>query len=127
MSEVNIFEKASRNKLRFQYKGSITTEDLWTLPLEELDKIYANLSDRQEKNNKRSFLRTRNTVDKLDELKLEILEYVMTTLLAEENNRKTAAEKRIKKQQLLAIIDQKKNEQLSGMSIAELTAMVEDL
>ena len=39
----NIFEYATKNRLRFPYKGSQSVEDLWALSVEELDKLFKTL------------------------------------------------------------------------------------
>ena len=44
MAERNIFEYAAKNKLRFPFRGSITTEDLYDLSPANLDSIYKTLS-----------------------------------------------------------------------------------
>ena len=40
---MNIFEQASRSKLRFDYKGNISTEDLWDLDTKKLNVLYKNI------------------------------------------------------------------------------------
>ena len=40
----NIFEVATRNKYRFPYRGQISVEDMWDLPVTELDKIFKTLN-----------------------------------------------------------------------------------
>lgn len=42
-----IFRDATRLKLRFPYKGLISTEDLWDLDENQLDSIYRELSAKQ--------------------------------------------------------------------------------
>ena len=44
MATTNIFEYAVRNKIRFPFKGMISSEDLWDLTLENLDSIYKTLN-----------------------------------------------------------------------------------
>ena len=41
---INIFEVATRNKYRFPYRGQISVEDMWDLPVTELDKIFKTLN-----------------------------------------------------------------------------------
>lgn len=35
----NIFEKATKEKYRFPFKGQVSVEDLWDLKLQDLDSI----------------------------------------------------------------------------------------
>ena len=44
MTEEKIFEYAAKHKLRFPYRGSITTEDLYDLSPADLDRIYKTLA-----------------------------------------------------------------------------------
>ena len=46
---MNIFERAVREKTRFNYKGLISVEDLWDLSLEKLDAIWCELEAELEK------------------------------------------------------------------------------
>ena len=39
MSELNIFEYAVRNKLRFPFRGMLSVEDLWDLRVEDLERM----------------------------------------------------------------------------------------
>ena len=44
MSEMNIFEFAARNKMRFAFKGMLSVEDLWDLDVKNLDSIFQGLN-----------------------------------------------------------------------------------
>lgn len=45
----NLFEIASKEKYRYPFKGSITTEALWDLTLDELEVVYKNLCYSEQK------------------------------------------------------------------------------
>ena len=64
MSE-NIFEKALRLKVRFEYKGSIGVEDLWDLGLESLNSIYKSLSILARQANEDGLLNVRKVEDEI--------------------------------------------------------------
>ena len=71
MKTANIFEYATKNKLRFEYKGSISTEDLWTLSVTELDKIYKILNKKKKvEAEEESLLSTKTKED--EELEVQI-------------------------------------------------------
>lgn len=44
MSNVNMFDVATRNKLRFPYEGQISVEDMWDLSLSALDSVFKTLN-----------------------------------------------------------------------------------
>ena len=127
---MNIFEQASRVKLRFETsKGSITTEDLWSLPLTNrssagvsLDDIAKALNKQIKESSEESFVVKRSSVNELLTLRFEIVKYVIAELVAERDLAKVSAEKREYKQLLANLIAEKSQENLRGKTLEELIA-----
>lgn len=125
MSIDNLFEKALRNKVTFNFKGTISLYDLWDLKLEELDTIYCALNEEASKleSKGKGLLATRATkASSLVNLKLEIVKHVFETLLAEKEKKEKSADRKRKAQELLALISEKEGDALKGKSIEELRA-----
>lgn len=124
---MNIFEKATREKTRFDFNGRISAEDLWDLSLENLDAIWISLEAQLEKLPKKSLLETSTKTRDEIEFKQEIIKHIVTTKKAESVAAAQAKENSAKKQAILSIIAEKKNENLKNMSIEELMALAETL
>lgn len=124
---MNMFVYATRNKVRFPYKGSITTEDLWDLSVTELDKIYKTLNAQVKQTQEESLLDSKNEVDELLENQIGIIKYIVGTKLQEQEARDKAAEKAAQRQKIMAIIAKKQDESLENASLDDLQAMLDDL
>lgn len=122
-----MFEKASRLKLRFDYKGSISVEDLWDIPMTALNRVFQALNAELKTTQEESLLETKSKKDEVLELKIIIVRHVAEVRLAEKETRKNAAERKAKKERLLEIIAKKQDESLEQMSIEDLTKLVNDL
>lgn len=122
-----MFDKASRLRLRFNYKGVISTEDLWDLSLQELDFIYKGLMAQKKALNVDSLLTTPTPADDLLELKLDIVRFVFNAKQDEADSRKAAAEKKAKKQKLLDVLSQKQDSALAEMSIEGIQKAIDEL
>lgn len=124
---MNIFEKAVREKTRFNFKGLISVEDLWDLPLESLDSIWCTLESDLEKLPKKSLLAT--STKQLDEIefKQEIIKHIVETKKAEKLANEQAKANATKKQMVLDIIEAKQNDDLKNMSVEELKKLAESL
>ncbi len=122
-----MFDKASRLRLRFNYKGVISTEDLWDLSLQELDFIYKGLMAQKKALNVDSLLTTPTPADDLLELKLDIVRFVFNAKQDEADSRKAAAEKKAKKQKLLDVLSQKQDSALAEMSIEDIQKAIDEL
>ncbi len=130
-----MFEKAARLKLRFDsVQGKLTVEELWDLPLTSKSANRANLDDiakhvsRQLKTvgEEESFVTKTTPANSVEKLKLEILKYIISVKLSENEAAEKAQINKAKKQQILQLIEQKKGEALSSMSIEELTKLLEE-
>ncbi len=127
MTELNLFEQAVKLKVRFEYKGSLTAEDLWDLGLEELDTIYRKLSANGRKD-ENSLLSSRKTKeDKMTELKMAVVKYVFEVKQEELNALKLKAEKRKKKEKLMDVLERKQNAELENKTPEEIRAMLDEL
>lgn len=125
MDSNNLFIEASRKQLRFDAnQGYLTTEDLWTLDLKSLDVIAVRVHKRLEAKPTTSFL---DNPDKKasaevadDELRLEILKFVIVTK-QDENKAKLARAQATKNRQFLeGLLEKKKLAQLDDMPIEDL-------
>lgn len=124
---MNVFEYATRNKVRFPYKGSITTEDLWDLSVTELDKIYKTLNAQVKQTQEESLLESKNEVDELLENQIGIIKHIVSVKLREQEARDKAAEKAAQRQKIMAIIAKKQDESLENASLDDLQAMLDAL
>ena len=131
---INLFEYATRNKLRFpSARGELTTEQLWDVPLRSKDEFNLNSiakaaskawKDAAEEN----FVETTKTSEHLRlELTLEIVKYVIGVKLAEEEAAKNRAAKKAEKEKLLQILAEKQTGQLSELSEKELEKRIRAL
>ena len=126
-NKINMFEVAVRNKLRFEYKGNITVEDLWDLNVNELDKIYKNLKSKVKQSQEESLLKEKTKEDNILNTKIEIVTHIVKVKLQEIEDKKNELQKKELKQKLLKIKEQKENEGLNNLSIEEIEAKLKEL
>ena len=123
-----LFEKASRLKLRFKSQmGLITVEDLWDLNLTSLDSIAKDLNRQIKAEAEESFITVKSKANTALELAFDIVKHVIKVKLEEAEVKKLAAEKKARKAQIMELISQKQNEALSAKSIEELQAELDNL
>lgn len=119
MSEDNTFIKATKRKVRFQTaKGSLSTEDLWDLNLESLDKIAVAVDEEIQKEGRKSFIATRTST--LNNLKLEVLKYIIQAKQEEDQAKKARSEKLARKNFLESLLEKKKVAALETLSAEEI-------
>jgi len=124
-STMNIFERGTRKKLRFPYKGSCSIEQLWDLSQEELDSVFKTLrSSKTENGLMDSGISAEN--EEID-LKMEIVKEIFRVKKEESDNRKAEMMKEQKRQEILAAIQAKDSEELRGMSREELEKKLMEL
>lgn len=125
---MSIFEKASRQQLRFNSsKGMLTTEDLWQLSLESLDSIAKTVNKKLKSDSEESFIGKRTKSNTESELQLDILKHIISVKLAEDEARKTRTERTAKIAQLKELATAKEGEELKGKSKQEILAMIANL
>jgi len=125
---INIFELATRQKLRFpSTRGQVGTEDLWDLSLEDLDTVAKGLSKQVKESSEESFIKKPSTGNKKVQLQLDVVVSIINTKLAEAEKAKTAAERKAKRNQLMELISKKQDDALSRKSITSLQAELDKL
>lgn len=127
MTTTNIFEYATRNKLRFPFKGLISTEDLFDLSLVNLDSIYKALNKQAKQFDEESLLATKTEVDTELEVQIAIIKHIVSVKLKEQEEREREAMKKAQKQKIMSIIATKEDEALQNSSVEELKKMLDEL
>lgn len=122
-----MFESAVRSKFRFMFRGSISTEDLWDLPVEDLDTIFKTLNSQLKQVKEESLLDKRTKQDEELALKIEIVKYVVSVKLSEKAERAKAKEQKEKRQKIMEIMSSKQDAALQNKSLDELAKMLDEL
>jgi len=125
--EKNLFEIATRNRYRFNYKGVMTVEDLWSLRVEDLDAIFKMLNRQKKTSDEDSLLATKSAEDQDLANKIDIVRYIVSVKLAEAADRVSAAEKKAQRDKILEIVAKKKDKALEDMGIEDLMKKLEEL
>ena len=126
MKEMNIFEYATRHGLRFQYKGMQSTEELWKLPVKELDSIYKELN-KQVKHSEEESLLTTKTVDTDLEVQIAIVKHIVSVKLDEAEKTKKARENKEKEQKIMSILAARSDKALENASDEDLQKMLAEI
>ena len=127
MTTEMIFEFATRNKVRFPFKGMISVEDLWDLSLTNLDSIYKTLNKQVKQSEEESLLSTKASVDTELEVQIAIVKHIVSVKLVEKEAAEKASAKKAQKQKIMSIIATKENEALQNSSIEDLRKMLDEL
>lgn len=123
----NMFEVATRTKMRFPFKGMISVEDLWDLSVQNLDKVFKTLNSQRKEVQEESLLDTKSLEDERLETQIEIVKYIVNVKLEEQVARAKAAENREKKQKIMALMAKKDDEAMENMSREELQKLLDEL
>lgn len=127
MSNINMFEVATRSKMRFPYKGQISVEDMWDLSLPALDSVFKTLNSQMKQVKEESLLNTKSKADETLELQIRIVRYIVSVKLAEKEDREKAAEKSVQRQRIMEIMAKKQDESLQNASMEDLKKMLAEL
>lgn len=121
-----MFEKASRQKLRFNFRGNITVEDLWDLSVNNLDTIYKSLTKIKRESNEDSLLES-TPANTLNDLRIDIVKHIFAVKKQEKEAKQKRAEITLEKKKLMSILADKKDEELKGKSVEELEKRINEL
>lgn len=120
-TEINLFETASRQKLRFKANnGQVSVEDLWDLPLTQLDAMAKELR-RQTRDTEESFIENVK-IDKTLETRFEIVKHVIRVRMEERQAKQDAKDRDARRKVLLEQIENRQQAELASKPLAELQA-----
>lgn len=124
----NIWIESLEKKYRFEYKGLISTEDLFDLNLDELDMIYRSLK-REEKDLQSDSLLDNTDNPQINELatKIEVVKSIFEIKDAQIKLREEEIIRKARKDKILSIIEDKQDQELSEKSIEELENIYDEL
>ena len=124
----NIWLEALRKSFRFEYKGLITTEDLFDLDMAELDNIYQKLSKELRDIDGDSLLDDKKAeeVEWLT-LKMNVVKGVFEIKKAEAEALRQKIANLEEKQKIMRIISEKEDAELADLSIDELKEKLNEL
>ena len=123
----NMFEYATRNKVRFPFKGQISVEDLWDLRADDLDTVFKTLNRQVKQSKEESLLTTKTAEDTALDIQIAIVKHIFDIKMQEANARPLDKERKAQKQKIMAILANKQEQELQNKSVDELQKMLEEI
>ena len=123
----NMFEYATRNKVRFPFKGQISVEDLWDLRADDLDTVFKTLNRQVKQSKEESLLTTKTAEDTALDIQIAIVKHIFDIKMQEANARLLDKEHKAQKQKIMAILAHKQEQELQNKSVDELQKMLEEI
>lgn len=132
---MSVFEKASRQKLRFaSARGDLTVEDLWDLPLTsrngfDLNVVAQKANAEVKASGEESFVGESTPASATAVLKLDVVKSVIATKIAERDAEVARKDKRQKRERLLELLANKEDaalQELTPDQIREQIAALDD-
>ena len=127
MSDINLFEVATRANYQFPFRGMINVIDLWHLSLTNLDSVFKALNVEAKKHEEESLLNAKSKEDEEISNKIRIIKYIVSVKLAEKKAREDAKNNAEMKQRLLEIKAKRQDAALENMSDEELDKALAEL
>ena len=126
---MELFMKATRLKLTFNFKGIISVEDLWDLSLTSLDSLAQKLHAELEAAPKQSFIKNSasNQTSSITQLKFDVVLAVLETKVAERDEAERALVRKQEIAQLDSLIAKAEGEVLASKPLEELKALRKQL
>jgi hypothetical protein len=120
-----MYKQAAQQKLRFATsRGSLSVEQLFDLPISELDTLAVALDESYKNSKGKSFVEKRTSKDKTIKLQFDIVLDVLNTKVDERDTLKDAAAIKQHNNKIIELIASKKDKEMEGLSIKELEAML---
>ena len=123
----NMFEYATRNKVRFPFKGQISVEDLWELRTDDLDTVFKTLNRQVKQSEEESLLVTKTAEDTALDVQIAIVKYIFDIKMQEASARLLDKERKAQKQKIMAILANLVVQELQNKSVDELQKMLEEI
>jgi len=132
---MNIFERAARNRTRFQVTGgNLTVEDLFDLPLtafgnkRDLDKVAREVHAELKGYEEASFVTTKPEPRKVElQLQMDIIKYIIECKQRDVAAAETRAKNLAEERRLLEILERKEGEKLEAKSEDEIRKRLAEL
>lgn len=127
---MDLFAKVVKMGLMFKtVRGLVTPQQLWQMPLSgnngyNLDQVSREVL--AEMNTKSESLVTVAKVDVQNELRVEVLKFVIEDLQSELARKEKAKKTRERNQQIAAILERKENASLESMDAADLRKLLQE-
>lgn len=127
-NSANLFEVASRRKLRFDSKhGKITVEELWDLSLESIDSIAVALNNKIKTTETVSFVSNVSSVNTEDKLKFDIVIHIINTRKAESDALRERAVNAERARTIRAELSRRKEDAIKTKSDEDLQKELDEL
>lgn len=125
--EMELFAKATMEKYTFDYRGTLYTQDLWDLSVEQLDAIYKLLNAQVKQAQEDSLLDKKTKQNETLAAKIEIVRFIVATKLEEKAKKIADANKKEQRRRIMEIMAEKQDEGLMAKSLEDLSKMLDEL